>query len=117
MFMTNQTRKLFQLDYRTSNLFILFFVLDYDKTIHLSDKLLLSACGEPGDTTQFAEFIAKNVQVRKLTLNMLHLIHFYLQINLEFNLVKNLSLTKKFNFKSRNIFWSLFWLTLESGYS
>ena len=38
-------------------------ISDYDKTIHLSDKLLLSACGESGDTTQFAEFIAKNVQV------------------------------------------------------
>ena len=46
-----------------SFLFSMFAFSDYDKTIHLSDKLLLSACGESGDTTQFAEFIAKNVQV------------------------------------------------------
>ncbi len=33
---------------------------DHDKTIHLSDEL-----GEPGDTTQFADFIANNVQLYK----------------------------------------------------
>lgn len=39
---------------------------DYDKTIKLSDRLLMSVTGEAGDTTQFAEFIAKNVQLYKM---------------------------------------------------
>ena len=38
---------------------------DYDKTFKLYDKLLLATCDESGDTTQFAEFIAKNVQVKQ----------------------------------------------------
>ena len=41
-------------------------VSDIDKTYALSDKLLMSACGEAGDTTQFAEFITKNVQLYKM---------------------------------------------------
>jgi len=39
---------------------------DIDKTYQLSEKLLMSACGEAGDTTQFAEFITKNVQLYKM---------------------------------------------------
>ena len=39
---------------------------DYDKTIKLSDRLLMSVSGESGDTSQFAEFIAKNVQLYKM---------------------------------------------------
>ncbi len=39
---------------------------DYDKTFKLSDRLLMSVTGESGDTTQFAEFIAKNVQLYKM---------------------------------------------------
>ncbi len=39
---------------------------DYDKTLKLSDNLLLGVCGESGDTTQFAEFIEKNVQLYKI---------------------------------------------------
>merc|ERR1711944_17109 len=30
---------------------------DTDKTYDLSDNLVMSACGESGDTTQFAEFV------------------------------------------------------------
>jgi len=32
----------------------------------LSSHLLMSICGESGDTTQFAEFIEKNVQLYKM---------------------------------------------------
>ena len=39
---------------------------DYDKTFKLSDHLLMSVTGESGDTTQFAEFISKNVQLQKI---------------------------------------------------
>lgn len=39
---------------------------DYDKTFPLSDKLLMSVSGQSGDTNQFAEFIAKNVQLYKM---------------------------------------------------
>lgn len=40
--------------------------LDYDKTYKLSDRLLMSVSGESGDTAQFAEYIAKNVQLYKM---------------------------------------------------
>lgn len=39
---------------------------DVDKTYQLSDQLVMSAVGESGDTTQFAEFITKNVQLYKM---------------------------------------------------
>ncbi|KAK6172009.1 hypothetical protein SNE40_018413 [Patella caerulea] len=32
----------------------------------LSDKLLMLVCGESGDTAQFAEYIAKNIQLYKM---------------------------------------------------
>merc|ERR1712173_152386 len=39
---------------------------DYKKTFQLSDKMLMSVVGESGDTTQYAEFIAKNIQLYKM---------------------------------------------------
>jgi len=51
---------------RTNARSILVMKDDIDKTYALSDKLLMSACGEAGDTTQFAEFITKNVQLYKM---------------------------------------------------
>ena len=32
----------------------------------MSDKMLMSVVGESGDTTQYAEFIAKNIQLYKM---------------------------------------------------
>ena len=42
------------------------FLSDYKKTFQLSDKMLMSVVGESGDTTQYAEFIAKNIQLYKM---------------------------------------------------
>ena len=42
------------------------FVVDYDKSFQLSDKMIMSVVGESGDTTQYAEFIAKNIQLYKM---------------------------------------------------
>eukprot|EP00093_Oithona_nana_P005313 05313.XXX_233259_232339_1 [CDS] Oithona nana genome sequencing. len=39
---------------------------DYDKSFQLSDKMIMSVVGESGDTTQYAEFIAKNIQLYKM---------------------------------------------------
>merc|ERR1719418_367248 len=39
---------------------------DYNKAFKLSDKMLMSVVGESGDTTQYAEFIAKNIQLYKM---------------------------------------------------
>ncbi|KAK3606164.1 hypothetical protein CHS0354_010798 [Potamilus streckersoni] len=39
---------------------------DYDKMFKLSNNLLMLVTGEAGDTVQFAEFIAKNVQLYKM---------------------------------------------------
>ena len=39
---------------------------DYDKAFKLSDKMLMTIVGESGDTTQYAEFIAKNIQLYKM---------------------------------------------------
>ncbi|XP_064487190.1 proteasome subunit beta type-2-like [Ornithodoros turicata] len=39
---------------------------DEDKIHKLSDNLLMAVCGEAGDTVQFAEFIAKNIQLYKM---------------------------------------------------
>lgn len=39
---------------------------DEPKITKLSDSLALAVCGESGDTVQFAEFIAKNIQLYKM---------------------------------------------------
>ena len=39
---------------------------DQEKSYKLSDKLVMTAVGESGDTTQFAEFITKNIQLYKM---------------------------------------------------
>jgi len=39
---------------------------DHDKMLQLSDRLLMAVSGEPGDTVQFAEYIAKNIQLYKM---------------------------------------------------
>jgi len=39
---------------------------DYDKSFKLNDKMLMSVVGESGDTTQYAEFVAKNIQLYKM---------------------------------------------------
>lgn len=41
-------------------------ILDEDKMYKLGDRLLMLVSGEPGDTIQFAEFIAKNIQLYKM---------------------------------------------------
>lgn len=41
-------------------------IVDENKLYKLSEKLLLSVCGESGDTNQFAEFIEKNIQLYKM---------------------------------------------------
>ncbi|XP_037085351.1 proteasome subunit beta type-2-like [Pollicipes pollicipes] len=39
---------------------------DDDKTFQLADNLVMAVSGEPGDTVQFAEYIAKNIQLYKM---------------------------------------------------
>ncbi|PSN50964.1 Proteasome subunit beta type-2 [Blattella germanica] len=39
---------------------------DEDKLHKISDKLVMGISGESGDTTQFAEYIAKNIQLYKM---------------------------------------------------
>ena len=39
---------------------------DQDKFCRLSDRLVMAVSGESGDTTQFAEFIARNIQLYKM---------------------------------------------------
>lgn len=39
---------------------------DHDKMFKLSDKLLMATSGEEGDAVQFAEYIAKNIQLYKI---------------------------------------------------
>lgn len=46
-------------------------VLDQDKTFHLSNRLLMAIAGEGGDTVQFAEYIAKNIQLYRMRNGML----------------------------------------------
>jgi len=46
-------------------------VLDQDKTFQLSDRLLMAISGEGGDTVQFAEYIAKNIQLYRMRNGML----------------------------------------------
>jgi len=38
---------------------------DEEKFVQLSDSLLMAVSGEAGDTSQFSEYIAKNVQLYK----------------------------------------------------
>jgi 20S proteasome alpha/beta subunit len=42
------------------------FYVDEDKLHKISNKLVMAICGESGDTTQFAEYIAKNIQLYKM---------------------------------------------------
>jgi len=39
---------------------------DYDKTYQLSSRLLMAISGEGGDPVQFAEYIAKNIQLYRM---------------------------------------------------
>ena len=50
----------------TSVFLFFLFIADYDKSFQLSDKMIMSVVGESGDTTQYAEFIAKNIQLYKM---------------------------------------------------
>lgn len=40
--------------------------LDESKLYKISDKLVMAISGEQGDTIQFAEYIAKNIQLYKM---------------------------------------------------
>ncbi|EEC10119.1 20S proteasome, regulatory subunit beta, putative [Ixodes scapularis] len=51
---------------KTSGYSIIVLKHDEDKIHKLSDNLLMAVCGEAGDTVQFAEFIAKNIQLYKM---------------------------------------------------
>ena len=46
--------------------FFFFSPSDEEKLYKLSDKLVMAVCGDSGDTTQFSEFIAKNIQLYKM---------------------------------------------------
>ncbi|XP_067003302.1 proteasome subunit beta type-2 [Anabrus simplex] len=39
---------------------------DEDKIYKVADRLIMGVCGEAGDTTQYAEYIAKNMQLYKM---------------------------------------------------
>ena len=41
-------------------------VVDHDKSMQLSENLLLAAVGEAGDVINFSEYIAKNIQLYKM---------------------------------------------------
>lgn len=42
------------------------YLTDDDKMYKMSSNLVMAVSGEPGDTTQFAEYIAKNIQLYKM---------------------------------------------------
>lgn len=44
----------------------IYLVLDEDKLYKISSKIVMSVTGEAGDTVQFAEYIAKNIQLYKM---------------------------------------------------
>ena len=44
----------------------IYSLIDYNKAFKLSDKMLMAVVGESGDTTQYAEFISKNIQLYKM---------------------------------------------------
>lgn len=41
-------------------------VTDENKIYKISDRLAMGVIGDTGDTTQFAEYIAKNIQLYKM---------------------------------------------------
>lgn len=43
-----------------------FYLIDFDKMIPLSDRILMLVSGECGDCIQFSEYIAKNIQLYKM---------------------------------------------------
>lgn len=47
-------------------LFYITTISDENKLHKLSNKLVMAVSGESGDTTQFAEYIAKNIQLYKM---------------------------------------------------
>lgn len=51
---------------RTTAFSIMVLKHDEEKIHKLSNNLLMAVCGEAGDTVQFAEFIAKNIQLYKM---------------------------------------------------
>lgn len=46
--------------------FIYFYVTDEEKIYKISNKLVMGVIGDSGDATQFAEYIAKNLQLYKM---------------------------------------------------
>ena len=46
--------------------YIICFYADTDKMFKLSDHLVMLVSGESGDTVQFAEYMAKNIQLYKM---------------------------------------------------
>lgn len=48
------------------NFLCFLYIIDEDKLHKISDKLVMAISGESGDTTQFAEYIAKNIQLYKM---------------------------------------------------
>lgn len=44
----------------------LLLILDEEKIYKISDKLVMGVIGDSGDTNQFAEYIAKNIQLYKM---------------------------------------------------
>ena len=40
--------------------------VDHDKSLQLSNNLVLAAVGEAGDVINFSEYIAKNIQLYKM---------------------------------------------------
>lgn len=49
-----------------SIIFVVLFVLEENKLFKISNHMAMGITGESGDTTQFAEFIAKNIQLYKM---------------------------------------------------
>jgi 20S proteasome subunit beta 4 len=45
---------------------IMSFKHDHNKMYQMSSKLMMAICGESGDTNNFAEYIAKNIQLYKM---------------------------------------------------
>lgn len=48
------------------SLLIYCLCLDEEKIYKISDKLVMGVIGDSGDTNQFAEYIAKNIQLYKM---------------------------------------------------
>ena len=58
------------------NKYIICFYADTDKMFKLSDHLMMLVSGESGDTVQFAEYMAKNIQLYKMRNGNL-IIHYF----------------------------------------